>query len=131
MFNTVTINDILDAFTTPRCDYARDYEFSSSVKESIKETDDEIILSIELPGIAKDSIAVNIERDILKVSATKKKPEETGNLRDTRRYGEFNKNYNIKCVVDTTGIEATYNDGVLVVTIPKAEESKPRKIDIK
>lgn len=129
MFNITNILDAINVQTYSDKELDN-YYFSSSVKESMSDNDNSFIIELELPGISKESIGVDIEGDSLKVTATKTKAEKTGNLSDTRKYGSFSKTYHIKMAVKKNDISAEYKDGILTITIPKDEKAKPKKIKI-
>jgi HSP20 family protein len=129
MFN---ITNILEALNVPTYSdkELEDYYFSSSVKESLSDNENSFIIELELPGISKESIGVDIEGDALKVTAVKTKAGKVGNLSDNRKYGSFSKTYHIKTTVKKNDISAEYKDGILTITIPKDEKAKPKKIKI-
>lgn len=129
MFNITNILDAINVQTYSDKELDN-YYFSSSAKESMSDNDNSFIIELELPGISKESIGVDIEGDSLKVTATKTKAEKTGNLSDTRKYGSFSKTYHIKMAVKKNDISAEYKDGILTITIPKDEKAKPKKIKI-
>ena len=129
MFNITNILDAINVQTYSDKELDN-YYFSSSVKESMSDNDNSFIIELELPGISKESIGVDIEGDSLKVTATKTKAEKTGNLSDTRKYGSFSKTYHIKMAVKKNDISAEYKDGILTITIPKDEKAKSKKIKI-
>ena len=98
-------------------------------QDSIYEADTEYLVEIELPGVKKESINVDIDGEYLKVSA--KKEKQDGKVAaNSRSYGEFSKKYHILTPVDGESISAKFEDGVLSITIPKAESAKPRKVVI-
>lgn len=129
MFN---ITNILEALNVPTYSdkELEDYYFSSSVKESLSDNENSFIIELELPGISKESIGVDIEGDALKVTSVKTKAGKVGNLSDNRKYGSFSKTYHIKTTVKKNDISAEYKDGILTITIPKDEKAKPKKIKI-
>ena len=129
MFNITNILDAINVQTYSDKELDN-YYFSSSAKESMSDNDNSFIIELELPGISKESIGVDIEGDSLKVTATKTKAEKTGNLSDTRKYGSFSKTYHIKMAVKKNDISAEYKDGILTITIPKDEKAKSKKIKI-
>lgn len=107
-------------------------EFAPRV--DVVETRDSVVVRVELPGLSSDDIDVNLERDILTVKAERKAPEPGDAVlyhRSEIAYGAFSRAFTLPAVIDRDAIDAAYNDGILTVTLPKAEESKPRSIDVK
>jgi HSP20 family protein len=97
------------------------------------ETDKEIVLSFDLPGIPEDKIAVELEENVLTVSGERERIQEHSNdrfYRFERRYGSFSRSVTLPTGVNEDSIQADYSDGVLEVRVPKPEEQKPRRIQI-
>ncbi|HTP79313.1 MAG TPA: Hsp20/alpha crystallin family protein [Bacteroidota bacterium] len=100
----------------------------------IKEQDDEYVVNVELPGVKKDEVKITIESNVLTIRGEKKeeKNSKEGNYqRVERSYGSFQRSFTLPSTVKSDKIEAAYNDGVLTVTLPKAEEAKPKQIEVK
>ena len=94
----------------------------------------EVVIHAELPGIKKEDIDVRVENNVLTIRGKKERNEETkeeGYYRTERSYGSFSRSFNLSSSVDVTNIGAEYKDGVLTLSLPKAEEAKPRQIDVK
>ena len=99
----------------------------------VYEEKDSVILKADLPGLTKDSITVNVEENIVTLEGTKEreeKSEETGYYRCERWHGSFKRSFEIPAGVDAAKVKAGFKDGVLTVTLPRSEASKPRKVDI-
>jgi HSP20 family protein len=95
--------------------------------------DSDVVLRIDLPGADPDSIEVTTERRVLTVSA---KRDETLGEQDKpivreRVMGTFTRKIRLTETVDTEKVEAQYENGVLTVVLPIAEQAKPHKIEIK
>ena len=100
----------------------------------IFEKGDDMVISAELPGVAKDGIDVQVEGNTLTLRGERKRETEHADgetYRMERVYGDFVRSFRLPKTVDATRIAASFNNGVLTITLPKAEESKPKKIDIK
>ncbi len=100
---------------------------SDIMKTDISESDKEYDVKIDLPGLKKDNIKIDYENNILTVSATKNsevKDADTKNhiIHSERSYGSFSRQYRLPNV-DRKNIKATYNDGVLTITLPKDTEA--------
>ncbi len=97
------------------------------------EANDEYILSVDLPGLEKEDVNVDVEDGILTVSGERKLEQEEkkeGYRRFERRFGSFKRSLKIPDGIDPSSISATVSKGVLEVHIPKPEESKPYRVDI-
>ncbi|HWP41955.1 MAG TPA: Hsp20/alpha crystallin family protein, partial [Blastocatellia bacterium] len=100
----------------------------------VYETDKEIVIKAELPGVKKEDVKVGIEDGVLSISGERKFEEETKKenyLRVERSYGAFTRSFTLPARVDSTRISAEFKDGLLQVTLPKREEAKPKGIEIK
>jgi HSP20 family protein len=93
---------------------------------------DGVELHFDLPGVTPDSIEVNVERNVLTVKAERSwflgEGEEA--LAKERAHGSFTRQVFLGEALDTDRLEARYDQGVLTITIPTAEQAKPRKIEI-
>ena len=104
---------------------------------NIKENDDSFIIEVAAPGMSKENFAVNLDGDRLLISSERRddKEEQDGNYsRREFSYQSFNRSFTIpEGTVDGDRIVAKYNDGILIITLPKKEEVKPKpakRIDI-
>ena len=100
----------------------------------IAETDEKYSITVELPGTAKEDVNVECHDNVLTIKGEKKSErEEKTEQRHVveRRYGSFSRAFTLPS--DATGeqVKATFREGVLTVEIPKAEERKPKVVDIK
>lgn len=101
------------------------------IRDEIIELDDEYQISIELPGISKESIDIEFDKDLLSVTAEKASTTKTNRvLQSNRLYGKVNKNYKIGSVVDRESVKADYADGVLTIKLKKTTDSLLKKIKI-
>ncbi len=97
------------------------------------ETKDAMVLKAELPGLTADDVDVEIDDNVLTVSGerTFKDTVEEGRFyRLERSYGRFSRSLTLPQGIKADSVSATFADGVLEVTVPKAEEVKPRKVTI-
>ena len=98
-------------------------------------TEDEkaIVVKVEVPGIDKNDLKVNLENGILTISGEKKEEkEEKGKYyRLERRYGSFTRRVDLAAEVKGDKVEAHYDKGLLTVTLPKAEEEAAKRTNIK
>ena len=99
----------------------------------VYETENELVIKVDLPEIAEKDIDVRVESNMLTVRGERKfeqKVEEENYLRMERSYGTFSRSFSLPNSVDTQAIKAEYTDGVLSVTLPKRAESKPKQVKI-
>ncbi|HUO87193.1 MAG TPA: Hsp20/alpha crystallin family protein [Thermoanaerobaculia bacterium] len=99
----------------------------------IRENNESYVLSAELPGLTKDDVEITIENNVLKLSGERrfeKEVKEEELHRVERAYGSFSRAFSLPTRVDAERVEASFADGILTVTVPKAAEARPRKIDI-
>ena len=102
---------------------------------NIIESDKEFKVEVAAPGLNKEDFKVNVEKNILEISAERKEEKETKDKKFLRRefsYNEFRRTFSLPTYVDAEKIKATHKDGVLMVEIPKKEEAKvnPKQISI-
>jgi HSP20 family protein len=98
------------------------------------EDKDKYLVSVEIPGMKKEDINVTVHDGVLTVSGERKseKSVNEGTVHRTERYfGKFSRSVSLPAAVKADKVAAAYRDGVLTVEIPKAEEAKPRQIDVK
>jgi HSP20 family protein len=92
-----------------------------------------IRITAEVPGIAPKDLKISLEHNLLTVSGTKQQvaEERTEKVhRYERSYGTFARTFTLPTSVDAGAITASYDQGVLTVTLPKAEAARPRQIDV-
>ena len=100
----------------------------------VREDADAIEVHAELPGIRPEDVQVNFENGVLTIAGEKKQEVSEKNEGDwhlvERQYGRFERRFTLPRTVDAQRIDARFRDGVLRVRLPKAEEAKPRRIEI-
>ena len=115
------------------CNVAEGTESSFSPKVNITEADDQVKLNFELPGIDKDKIKVTVKNGQLTVSG-ERHVENIAKTEDFVRSeifsGQFSRSFSLPKTVKADKIKADYNNGMLLITLPKTEEAKPKEIDV-
>lgn len=99
----------------------------------IYETNDSFVVSADLPGLNKDEIQIDLKDNTLTLKGEKKFEEKVSKdnyIRVERSYGSFVRSFTLPQNVDPEKIKAKYKEGVLEVTIPKKEETKPKQIKV-
>jgi HSP20 family protein len=129
------INRVFDNFI--RGGVQADENFAASYwtpAVDIVEQENEYVVKMELPGVNKDEVKISLESNILTIKGEKKqeKEEQSKNLhRIERSYGSFQRSFTLPTTVKSDKIDAVFKDGVLSVSLPKAEEAKPKQIEVK
>lgn len=98
--------------------------------------DHTLIIEVDLPGVSRDAVSVHIENRTLTIKGERKRevvPEDPGDKvqRTERVFGTFVRAFALPETADTSKVTAEYKDGVLTLAIPRAEETKPRSIEVK
>src|SRR4029077_10287472 len=99
----------------------------------IYETENELVVKADLPDVAEKDIDVRVENNLLTIRGERKfekSVSEENFLRVERTYGSFSRSFSLPNTVNAEAIGAEYKNGVLTVTLPKREESKPRQVKV-
>ena len=99
----------------------------------IFETEGEIVVKAELPGMERKDITLHLENNVLSLRGERKFEKETKDEnyhRIERSYGAFSRSFAIPATVDEEKIRADYKDGVLNIVLPKKEQARPKQIKI-
>jgi HSP20 family protein len=119
-----------DAFTRPLS--LRDGWSAPAI--DMYQTDDEIVVKAALPGIKADEVQINITGDVLtlkgEVRQDEEKKEKAWHIRE-QRYGSFERSVPLPTAVVADKAKAEFENGILTITLPKADEVKPRTITVK
>ncbi|MBN1834089.1 MAG: Hsp20/alpha crystallin family protein [Deltaproteobacteria bacterium] len=99
----------------------------------IFETDTEITLLADMPGVKADSLDIDLHENVLSLDGNVKLPEGAGEVDVIREYrtGKYYRQFTLSQVIDQSKIEAAMQDGVLRLRLPKVEAAKPRKIAVR
>jgi HSP20 family protein len=96
-------------------------------------TKDDLVVTLELPGVSEKDVSVSITGDLLTVKGERRfenEVKEQDLLHVERTYGKFERLIQLPMAVQADRVKATYRDGILEVKLPKAEELKPKEIKI-
>lgn len=99
----------------------------------LAESDDAYVVHVDAPGMSKDGFHISWQDDTLTISGERKweAEKESENLvRVERAHGHFFRSFRLPKTVDGDHISASYDAGVLMIRVPKAEENRPRRIEI-
>jgi HSP20 family protein len=116
--------------------YGADLSFADwAPSVDIEEAEDKYVIKADLPGVDKKDIDVKLENGVLSIRGEKQTEKETGKgtkrHRTERFHGTFARSFTLPEAVKSDKVDASYKDGVLLLEIPKAEEAKPKSINIK
>ena len=107
-----------------------------SLALDMHENDNNYVVTTEMPGVQPDNIQVRVENDMLSIEG--EIPEQVSEQKEgeriimkERRYGKFSRRIRLPQMVDADKVEASYQDGVLRLTLPKSEAAQPKRIPVK
>jgi HSP20 family protein len=127
---TDTWNSLVDEFLglspATKCDWMP--------AADVREESDRYVVTVDLPGLAKDDVELSFENDVLTISGERKSElqKDEGRVhRSERYYGKFTRAMRFPGDVRHQDISASFTNGVLEVSLPKAEEARKRKIEVK
>ena len=121
-----------DAFTRPLS--GRDGWSMSTPAIDMYQTDNEVVVKASIPGIKAEEVQINITGDVLTLKGESKHEDERNerawHIRE-HRFGSFERSVALPTAVKTDQADAVFENGILTITLPKADEVKPRTINIK
>lgn len=129
------IDRLFDSFFPTRSS-SNDEETTQAVwapRVDLAESDNAYHIHVDLPGMSRENLKINYQDNQLTISGQRREEitEEEGEyVRVERSFGNFYRSFSLPKSVNADDIEATYENGVLNIEVPKAEESKPRQIEI-
>jgi HSP20 family protein len=106
-------------------------EWSPSI--DVMEKENAYIIKAELPGVNEEDVEVSLTGDVMTISGEKEEESEeerTGYYYSESSYGSFSRSLTIPSNVNADNIEASYNNGVLEITLPKTAEAKPKRVRV-
>ncbi len=124
-------SDIMDEFFSDALETRRN-TFAPSI--NISETEKQFVIEVEVPGVDKKDIELNVERNTLTISGERrfeKKEDGKQYHRVESHYGSFSRSFTLPDNVDTETIHAAYHNGMLSISVDKSEQSMKKQIKIK
>lgn len=101
----------------------------------ISEDEDSYLIAAEVPEVRKEDVKVTLENGVLGIRGERRfeKAESSGRTyhRVERSYGYFARTFNLPSDADTGKVEASFNEGILEIRVPKSEAAKPKEIEVK
>lgn len=131
--------DLMSQFDDFFREFERDFAPALSTKTSfgdfapaldIEEKDDNYFVTVDLPGLKKEDIKIDLQNSVLTISGERTREMKGEGRYSERAYGRFQRSFTLPQQVDVEKIEARFEDGVLHVTLPKAETAKARAIKV-
>lgn len=133
-----------DRLTGLRDELDRLFDFSLPTRDSglfsgwtpaldVFDEKEHLTVKVELPGLKKEDIELSLHDGVLTVSGERKNEREQKDgeaFRSERYFGRFQRSVTLPTPVDAAKVSAAYKDGILTVTLPKAEEAKPKQIEV-
>ena len=132
-FIVPTVDDFFEKFFYGWPNVEKDSISLWTPRVDVHETDRESIVDIELPGIDKKDVKVELKDNLLTVSGERKherKREDSEYSRVERHYGRFERTFGLPETVNAEKVSAEYKNGILVLTLPKTEKAIPKEISI-
>jgi len=128
-----SLDDFIERFFYGWPFFRTDSEISWAPRTDVHETDKEVVIDIELPGIEKKDINVTLRDNVLTVSG-ERRDERKRNGKDfrsvERHYGRFERSFGLPDTVDPEKISARFKNGVLTIKVAKTEEAQPKEIPV-
>ena len=128
-----SLDDFIERFFYGWPSFEKNAEVAWSPRVDVHESDKEITIDVEVPGIDKKDINVEVKDNTLTITGERKyedKEEGTNCHRTERHYGRFERTFGLPETVEQEKVDANYNNGVLHLTLPKTEKALPKKVDI-
>jgi HSP20 family protein len=132
----LTVRDVFDRFLEEP--FPRRGEWLASLRHipamDMYDLNGSIAVDVALPGIKPEEVEVNVVGNVLTVKGEHKSKEEVKEEDYHRRevhYGTFTRSIELPTYIDTEKVEARFEDGMLTILVPKMQEAKPKRIEIK
>lgn len=108
----------------------------SGLHTDVVENADELRVTLEMPGVRPEDVELTIDNNVLTIAGEKRREQNEGSSEDgpritERRYGRFQRSFVLPQNVDPERISAESEHGVLTVRLPKKEEARPRRIEVR
>ena len=128
-----SVDDFIERFFYGWPSFETDTDITWSPRVDVNETENEITIDVELPGIDKKDVKVEVKNNVLSISGerkTEKKTENKESSRIERHYGKFERTFGLPDTVEADKVLAKYKDGILALTLPKTEKEKTKEIAV-
>jgi len=128
-----SMDDFVERFFYGWPTFESESEYSWSPRVDVHETDKEILIDVEIPGLDKKDIKVEVKNNTLTISGERKSErtsKDTQCCRVERHYGKFERTFGLPDTVKADKVSAEYKNGVLALTLPKSEKAIPKEVQI-
>ena len=128
-----SVDDFIERFFYEWPSFETDTDITWSPRVDVNETENDITIDVELPGIDKKDVKVEVKNNVLSISGERKmekKIENTESSRIERHYGKFERTFGLPDTVEAGKVSAKYKDGILALTLPKTEKAKTKEIAV-
>ena len=133
-----TLQDRINRIFNESFGRSRDFDDEVSLSDwrppvDIYETGDGIVLKIELPGVNKDDVSVEVKDNVLTIKGERLLDpaiKDENYYRKERSFGKFNRSFSLQESIKPDLIKASFKDGVLTVEVPRPEEDKPKQVTV-
>ena len=122
-----------DSFVRPRANWATTAEGGSALPLDVSTTADALVIEAALPGVRPEDVEITVEEGTLTIRGShreERKDDEGEYLVQEIRRGEYSRSLSLAAGLEPDKAEATFQDGILALRIPRAEQVKPRQIRI-
>ncbi len=132
----VTLRDELNnLFELPMGNFGRQAQLFSGWTPALDlyQNNDNVVAVVEIPGMRKEDIDISLHDGMLTITGERQATasSESDNAERTERFtGKFRRSISLPTRVDASKVSASYKEGILTVTLPKAEEAKPKKVEV-
>ena len=126
-------DDFIERFFYGWPTFEKDTDVAWIPRVDVNETDKAVTIDVELPGIDKKDVKVEVRDNTLTISGerrSEKKTEDENCCIAERHYGKFERTFSLTDSVDANNISAKYKDGVLTIALPKTEKAIPKEIAV-
>jgi HSP20 family protein len=123
-----------DSFIRPSRFWPEFRASESTFDLDMYQTDNDVVVKAAIPGIDPEEVDISLTGDVLTIKGEHKEEQEVKEenyFRKERRYGTFTRSIQIPVSVESDKVDAVFENGVLTLTLPKAEEVKPKQIKVK
>ncbi len=127
-------DDIDSIINSSLVSYPASHRINRVSNISMNDTGEQVHVNIELPGVVKEDVKVNVHDGVLTILAKRKQPELKENeqwIRNEISYGTFEQAIKLPYSVDVEKVSATHENGLLQIVLPKHENAKPKQITIR
>lgn len=128
------LDNMFEGFLSPEHGFDETSSHDLVPAVDVSENENEFVVRAEVPGVRKEDVNVTVENGVLTISAESKSETEEKEgervIRQERRYGKYMRSLRLGVDIDESKVKAVHKDGVLQVTLPKAEAVKPKRISV-